>query len=81
MTNHQTPMTNIEQAAAKAFDAGREAAVRGCYRILCLADSPQEYAAWYTGYDSVPPELRGIAPLTGPIPAAIRCRIDVGGNG
>lgn len=57
-------MTTIE----KHFDGGQRAALRGCYRVLGCADSQAEYDAWYRGWDSVPRELRGKWPLTGPVP-------------
>lgn len=50
------------------YACGQHAALRGCWRVLCIAPTPEHRAAWYEGFDSVPSRLRGIAPMTGPIP-------------
>lgn len=58
------------------YTGGQHAAVRGCHRVLCSAPSPEHYEAWYAGYDSVPSDLRGRGPLTGPIPQELLDRIN-----
>jgi len=64
-------MNDIQQH----YEDGQHAALRGCYRALCVAPSPEHLASWRAGYDSVPPEMRGAAPLTGPIPAEVLRRL------
>lgn len=60
--------------------AGQHAAIRGCYRVLCNALSRRHFAAWYAGYDSVPAELRGRGPLTGPLPAELLAGLAIVGR-
>jgi hypothetical protein len=50
------------------YEYGQHAALRGCYRLLGVDPCGRDHPDWYAGYDSVPAELRGTAPLTGPIP-------------
>lgn len=50
------------------YTSGQHAAIRGLRRVLCLAPSPEHYAAWYAGFDSISHDHRGSGPMTGPIP-------------
>ena len=64
-------LTGIDQH----YECGRHAALRGCWRVLCNAPAKEEFVAWYAGFDSVPRELRGKGPLTGPIPDDLLARL------
>jgi hypothetical protein len=54
------------------WESGRDAALRGCYRVLVCADSETERNDWLRGFDSVPAENRGKWPLSGPIPVELQ---------
>ncbi len=56
------------------FEAGRDAALRGMYRVVA-SDPKGDNAAWYEGFDSVPIALRGTGPKLGPIPAELLARL------
>ena len=58
----------MQETADHHYTAGQHAAIRGLRRVLCLAPSPEHYAAWYAGFDSIAREYCGSGPLTGPIP-------------
>lgn len=73
----ETRVKSREQAGdvEQHYTGGQHAALRGCWRVLCNAPTWQDHVAWYAGYDSVPRELRGSAPLTGPIPKGVFDRL------
>jgi len=64
-------LENVDQH----FLGGQHAALRGCWRALADAPSADHRAAWLAGYDSVPSDLRGLAPLTGEIPQELLGRL------
>ena len=61
----------MQETSDHHYTAGQHAAIRGVRRVLCNAPSPDHYAAWYAGFDSISREHRGSGPLTGPIPQSI----------
>ena len=65
----------IDDSIEKHYVGGQHAALRGLYRVLCVAPSDEHFSAWYAGYDSVPLQLRGLAPLTGQIPQEVLDRL------
>lgn len=60
----------MENVNHSAFESGYNAAMRGCYRVLCCPKDDVEKQQWLAGYDSVPTSDRGKWPLTGPVPTA-----------
>lgn len=46
-----------------AFDHGRNAALRCCYRILANPKDDDEESEWLAGWDSVAVEDRGTLPV------------------
>lgn len=50
------------------YRLGQAAALRGCHRALGVDPDGTDHPDWYLGFDSVPNELRGRAPITGPVP-------------
>lgn len=46
-----------------AFDHGKNAALRGCYRLLACPKDDDEESEWLAGWDSVAAEDRGTLPV------------------
>lgn len=57
------------------YELGQAAALRGSHRILGIDPDGTLYPGWYRGFDSVPSDLRGQAPITGPVPNELMDRL------
>lgn len=54
-------MSEVQTGENKSFEAGRQAALEGCFRLLGSDPGARKESTrqWLAGYDSVPREQRG----------------------